>query len=185
MHTGMQDPFKLIERADSQKVVQFGSLGSLVVEMLVIVDDPLLSQVEAVLLDKKLFENFTYLAGHSDVQTGVRANSLDFIEFSSMLQQLGLMEDGDNPASHDSKSGLSSRSTDTEIEERSAVLDQIEQRLNREQAASVFRCAIGGKAANAKMSVAGLGGMNYKKYCVAARQVGSLICMPNLNIFTM
>jgi len=49
-----------------------------------------------------------------------------------------------------------------------ALLEQIKQRLSKEQAVAIFRGALG-KTANAKMSVSGE--LSYKKYCVASRQV--------------
>lgn len=146
----------LIERAGSKKTI-FGSLSALVVDTLVIMDDPLLSQLEVMLIEKALFDRFTYLAGHlySDVQGAARASSLDFIEFSRMLQHLGLIEGEKTPTS--SAKPLAA-----------AVLKQKQQRISKEQAAAFF-CLAMTKATKSKMSISGE--LDYKTFCMAARQV--------------
>jgi len=98
----------MLEGAGSNKAVS-GLPGALVVDMLVVVDDLLLSLLDVVLLDKALFERFTYLSGHSDVQGSSRADTLDFIEYTRMLQYLELIEDDDKSASHEAKVFVSER----------------------------------------------------------------------------
>jgi len=135
-------------------------------------EDPLLDEVEKLLLDPEVFERFCVIEGHSSLQTGSRRSTMDQHEWFRCLVDLGLMPADVLRENKIIDPFLQKKAKKKPAPEYPAVVEKLEKRLTKEQAASIFRQALG--TAGSKHGAAA-GELNFRRYCVAAQRAAKLL----------
>ena len=153
-------------KTDKEEEEDYGAILAALVRSRPYGEDQLLDDCEKVLLDPGLFERYCMIEGHSALQKGQRAKTMDQREWLQCLADLGLVHTG---ALRRHKVDKNKKDKASRTTEGADLVNKLHGKLSKERAISAFRQAVG------KSDRTGGGELNFSRFCQASLYAAKLL----------